>query len=285
MRRIPISSGLTPLSFNRITNRLFANCSNPIKATMRNGVRIDVDPNDYHGRILYLFGTNDPKVQAVAEALLRRGDRFLDIGANHSSIGIQVSEVVGNEGQVHLFEPQLVLCERVQAAIDQSALKNIHLHQIGLMDRDGELTLSMPAHHSGMATVISDISNEQWKKQTVQVRDVSAYLTPIIDGNAFGAKIDVEGAEVYIMPWLLRQPTLRFVIFEAAHNQRELWDMIKASGLTLYGLERVVITKQVTRVDVWEQMARYHDLVAVRLRPGESTAKVTTPSRLGQKLV
>ena len=103
MHRLPIASGTTRLGFNRLTNALFSRCGNPIEGVMLNGVRIDVDPNDYHGRILYLFGTNDPKVQAVATGLLRRGDRFLDIGANYSSIGIQMTNVVGQEGQIHLF--------------------------------------------------------------------------------------------------------------------------------------------------------------------------------------
>jgi FkbM family methyltransferase len=284
MHRIPIASGLSRLGFNRLTNGLFGQCGNPIEAMMLNGVRIDVDPNDYHGRILYLFGTNDPKVQAVAHGLLRRGDRFLDIGANYSSIGIQMTDVVGEEGQVHLFEPQPELCQRVQAAIDQSAIMNVRLHSVALMDRDGEMVLSMPPNHSGMATLISYSDQDQWQKQTIGVRDVAMYLPPLIAGRPFGVKIDVEGAEVYLMPWLLRQPTLRFLIFESAHNQRELWDMIEASGLTLYGLRRRVFIKQVQKVESYEQMSQYHDLVAVRLRANESIPKVTSPWRLCGKL-
>jgi FkbM family methyltransferase len=191
---------------------------------------------------------------------------------------------VGQEGQVHLFEPQPELCRRVQAAIDRSAITNIRLHSIALMDRDGEMVLSMPPYHSGMATLVSSTDQDQWLKQTIGARDIAVYLPPLINGRPFGVKIDVEGAEVYLMPWLLRQPNLRFLIFEAAHNQRELWDMIEASGLTLYGLRRRVFVKQVQRVERYEQMSRYHDLVAVRLRATERTPQVTSPRRLSQKL-
>jgi FkbM family methyltransferase len=284
MHRIPIAGGLTRLGFNRLTNRLFGQCGNPIEAVMLNGVRIEVDPNDYHGRILYLFGTNDPKVQAVAQGLLRRGDRFLDIGANYSSIGIQMTNVVGQEGQIHLFEPQPELCRRVQAAIDQSAIMNVRLHSVALMDRDGEMVLSMPPHHSGMATLISYSDQDRWLKQTIGVRDVALYLPPLIDGHSFGVKIDVEGAEVYLMPWLLRQPNLRFLIFESAHNQQQLWEIIAASGLTLYGLRRRVFIKQVQKVESYEQMSRYHDLVAVRLHANGPIPSVASPSELSRKL-
>ena len=280
MHRIQVPSGLTRLGFNRFTNRIFAGCQDPIEAVMLNGVRIDVSPNDYHGRILYLFGTNDPKVQTVAQELLRPGDRFLDIGANYSSIGIQVANLVGPEGQVHLFEPQPELCRRVRAAIDRAAITNVHVHGVALMDHDGEMVLARPSNHSGMATLIAESAHEKWLKQTIQVKDIATYLPPLIGEHSFGVKLDVEGAEIYLMPWLLKQPGLRFLIFEAAHNHRQLWDLIEAAGLTLVGLRRIVHARQVQRVEAFEQMLDYHDLVAFRPRAGEPVPHVATTHKL-----
>src|SRR3990172_8339678 len=142
MRRLPIYSGLTPLAFNRLTNRLFSQCRGDLVATLLDGTPMLVDPNDYDGRILYLFGTNDPKVHWVSQSLLRPGDRFLDIGANYSSIGIMAADAVGPTGHVHLFEPQPDLCRRVDEAINSAGVTNVSLHQIGLMDHDDEMTLS-----------------------------------------------------------------------------------------------------------------------------------------------
>jgi hypothetical protein len=105
------------------------------------------------------------------------------------------------------------------------------------------------------------------------------------DGQPFGVKLDVEGAEIYLMPWLLRQPNLRFLIFEAAHNHKQLWDLIQESGLILYGLRRLVHTRQVKRVEVFEQMMKYHDLVAIRPRAGEPVPQVATPRRLSKLVV
>jgi FkbM family methyltransferase len=285
MHRIPVASGLTRLGFNRWTNQVFARCGDPIEAVMLNGVRIEVSPSDHDGRILYLFGTNDPKVLAVAQGLLRRGDRFLDIGANYSSIGIQVAHVVGPEGQVHLFEPQPDLCRRVQASLDRAGITNVHLHGVGLMDRDDEMVLARPTLHSGMATFIPSTGQDQWVKETIPVRNIATYLPPLIEDHPFGVKLDVEGAEIHLMPWLLQQPGLRFVIFEAAYNRRQLWDLIDASGLILYGLRRLVHTKQVRRVEVFEQMTKYHDLVAIRPRAGAPAPKVATPYELGRIVV
>jgi FkbM family methyltransferase len=279
LHRTPIMSGLTPLAHNRLTHRLFAGYDRPVEAVMHNGVRIDVDPNDYHGRVLYLFGTNDPKVEATARGLLRPGDRFLDIGANYSTIGILAADRVGPTGQVHLFEPQQALCERVQAAIDRASLANVHLHRVGLMDRDGELTIARPRWHSGLATFVLEGDPDHWQTETATVKDIATYLPPLVEGHSFGVKLDVEGAEMHLVPWLVRQPNLRFLIFEAAHNHRQLWDAVGDAGLTPYGLSRRVahIFKiHLVRIRSFEELPRFHDVVAVRLRAG-----VAPPDQIG----
>jgi len=287
LHRTPIMSGLTPLAHNRVTHRLFAGCDRPVEAVMRNDIRIDVDANDYHGRVLYLFGTNDPKVEATARALLRPGDRFLDIGANYSTIGILAADRVGSTGQVHLFEPQQAICQRVQTAIDRAGLANVHLHRVGLLDRDDELTICRPRWHSGMATFVLKGDPENWQTETATVKDIATYVPPLVESHSFGAKLDVEGAEMHLVPWLLRQHNLRFLIFEAAHNQRQLWDAVGGAGLIPYGLSRHVahIFKiRLVRVRSFEELPRFHDVVAARLRVGAAPPDQIGPSALGALL-
>ena len=133
---------------------MFAGMPDRAYARTLNGIRILVDLKDHDGRILYLFGTNDPKVHHVVQALLGRTDVFLDIGANHASIGLLAADRVGPLGRVHLFEPQPDLCKVVKAAINDGRRLNVTLHEIALMDCDGKMELTRPAHHSGKATVI-----------------------------------------------------------------------------------------------------------------------------------
>jgi FkbM family methyltransferase len=288
LHRAPIRSGLTVLSHNRLTHRLFAGCDGPVEAVMHNGVRIEVDPNDFDGRVLYLFGTNDPKVEATARGLLRPGDRFLDIGANHSTIGILAADRVGPTGQVHLFEPQRTLCDRVQAALDRAGLTNVHLHRVGLMDHDGELVFARPRNHSGMASFVIEHAPERWRTETATVRDIATYVPPLIGEHGFGAKVDVEGAEMRLIPWLVRQLNLRFLIFEAKHNQRQLWDTVIAAGLVPFGLSRRlahIFQARLARIRAFEELARFHDVVAVRLRAGVEPPDLTIPRALAPLLV
>ena len=280
MRRLPIYSGLTKLSFNKLTNRLFLSCQGDVAATLLNGTQMLVDPNDYHGRILYLFGTNDPKVHHVTQMLLRRGDRFLDIGANYSSIGIPAADVVGPTGHVHLFEPQPDLCRRVCEALRRARTTNVSLHQIGLMDHDGEMVLSRPRHHSGMASFVSRGGRRTWMSLSLKVKNIATYLPPLIEESPFGVKLDVEGAEPHLMPWLVSQANLRFMVFEAAHNQRELWDIVRSGGLKLYGLCRRILRMQLQLLTSPEQLSKFHDLLAIRLSNGVTPPKSVSPKAL-----
>jgi FkbM family methyltransferase len=268
-RRLPIKSGVTGLSFNPVMNLLMKGCHDPIVATLMDGNRIAVDPSDYHGRILYLLGTNDIKVSMNAKAFLREGDVFLDIGANYSTIGLAASQAVGPTGAVHLFEPQKRLADRVAAAIRSGAYENVRLHRIGLMDEDGMLPIKAPAHHSGRATFVkhNQMSNFEVVEEC-EVREIGAYAGPLIAGRSFGAKLDIEGSEPKVMPWLLAQPNLRFLIFEAAHNHLLLHEQIQASGATLFGLDRDPLRLRISRIDNFAEMGRFHDLIAVRIAPG-----------------
>jgi FkbM family methyltransferase len=285
MHHVPVSSGLTKLSFNSIVDKHFLHCDDLVIAKMLNGINIKVEPNDYHGRVLYLFGTNDPKVHAVTQALLFPGYRFLDIGANYSSIGLLAINRVGSSGQVHLFEPQPHICKYVEEAIEKTGLSNVHLHKVALMDRETEMQLARPQGHSGMATLIDYCDRSSWDSISVSVKNIADYVPPLIESAPFGVKIDVEGAEPYLMPWLLDRPNLQFMIFEAAHNHQQLWDLIQAnSDFQLYGLERVVFTKRICRVSSFEKMSLYHDLVAVRFPKDLQPPTRINPYVLGRTL-
>ncbi len=279
--KLPIKSGLTRICFNPPMNRLLSGRPATALAHLRDGGRIEVSMSDYHGRILYFFGTNDPKVEETARGLLRPGDVFLDIGANYSSIGLAASHVVGPTGAVHLFEPQRLLGDRVQKAIDCGNYSNVKLHRIGLMDRDDKLSLHSPSFHSGMATFANHSAVAHFNViEECEVKNINTYAAPLVGNRSFGAKLDIEGAEPQVMPWLVNQPNLNFLIFEAAHNQSTLFDTIRSAGLVLYGLERSLLRVRLTRIDLLAEVPRFHDLVAARIAESESAPKSVSPREL-----
>jgi FkbM family methyltransferase len=282
-RRLPIRSGLTRLSFNGPMNSLFSGQTEPMLAKLRDGTPIDVDVSDYHGRILYLFGSNDIKVSMTADALLRDGDSFLDIGANYSTIGLAAARKVGRQGTVHLFEPQKRLADRVRAAIAAGNYENVVFHQLGLMDVDGSFVIRAPAHHSGRATFVDHEDSADFTPvEECQVRAIGSYVAPLVGDRPFGAKLDIEGSEPLVMPWLVAQPNLRFLIFEAAHHHQDLYDHVTDAGLILYGLNRDPLRVRITRIDRFSEMSSFHDFVAMRLAEGAQPPKGSSPTQMSR---
>jgi FkbM family methyltransferase len=284
-RALPIKGGQTRLSFNKTINSLFAERRELVEAKVWGGARVMVDPHDYHGRILYLFGTNDIKVSLNANTFLRSGDVFLDIGANYSSIGLYAARAVGPAGAVHLFEPQSRIADPVAAAIAAGGFANVHLHRCGLLDVETTLTIRAPANHSGRATFAQhDMATDFESVEDCVVHEVGGYVGPLVAGRPFGVKIDIEGSEPRVMPWLLGQPNLKFIIFEANHNHRELFDLVAGSGLRLFGLERRALRLRLGRIDTLDDMLRYHDVIALRLKPGFEPQPSMHPAQLAPYL-
>lgn len=272
VRMLPIKSGATRISFNPLMDWLMAGVPDPAMTTLTDGTPIAVSPGDFDGRVLYVFGTNDPKVAATTTALLSVCDTFLDIGANHATIGFAAARCAG-VGHVHVFEPQKKLGDRIAGAIEAGGFSNVTLHRIGLLDVDGSFELAAPSDHTGMATFVAQDERQGFgARETCQVRSVADYVAPLVDGRRFGVKIDIEGAEPRVMPWLLAQPGLRFIIFEAASNSAELYGLVRDAGFALYGLVRHPVAMRYRLIETQADMSAYHDMVALNVpRAGAQT--------------
>ena len=215
---------------------------------------------------LIFFGTNDIKVSLSACALLRDGDVFLDIGANYATVGLAAAAIVGPTGTVHLFEPQRSLAERVETAIRCGSYQNVTLHRLGLMDKDGKQPIMGLTHHSGSASFCSQEAPADFRViEECAIREIGSFVRPLVAERRFGAKLDVEGAEPAVMPWLLNQPNLSFLIFEGTRNRETLYQQVKCSGLALYGLDHHQFLRVVLRrVDTLADMSLFRDLVAIQ---------------------
>ncbi|MBD2355806.1 FkbM family methyltransferase [Tolypothrix sp. FACHB-123] len=242
-------------------------------ARLDNGIFITVDVKDYNGRMLYLCGMAYPEVVDTCRYLLRSGDCFLDIGANYGAVGLSCSDIVGADGGVYLFEPQPNLCQRLRAAIEEQNLSRVQLHEVGLMDRDDVLEMSLLDNHSGEASFVFN-QQESANKIRLEVKNIATYLPPLLAGRSFGSKVDVEGAEPYLLPWLIQQQQMRFVVFENTHlpiqERKHLFESMTGNGFTLFGVKNKGSQTYLDHFSDPEDYSRYHDLLAVRIKPSLS---------------
>jgi len=250
---------------SRLVTKILAEIPPNNTASLRNGMRISVDINDYNGRMLFLFGSESPKVMKTCRTLLREGDIFFDIGANYGTIGLFCSEHVGSDGEVHLFEPQQVLCKRIVECLNDSKRENIYLHEYGLMDRDGILEMHVPVNHTGRG---SFARKEMGTVTSLPVRDARKVLPELAGDKPVAAKVDVEGAEYLILPAICELPGLRYVVFEC-NDQKSRQSISKlflgSDKWLVLGIPHVGNRYPV--ISDMANMSRHTDFVLIRRTP------------------
>lgn len=278
LKRLKPNVGLTKLAFNAFTNFCFHKIDQTQYAAITYGASVLVDVNEYHGRILWLTGSNDWKVSRVVCALSKNQSLFLDIGANYASIGIAAAHFMRKDGIVHLFEPQPKIADRVEQMLHSA--KNgvaVRLHRIALYDKDAVLDMRLCEHHSGLATIAHPLS-ERKNVHTlpIEAKDTQKFVRPLVNGKFFGVKMDIEGAEPAVLPGLLALGGMKFCVFEGDRNQAELFKTFTAHNYAIYGLERTLWRTMIRRVELREDFDFYHDFVAIK-KP------VPDPARLSIK--
>lgn len=259
----------------------------PVTARLRSGATLPVRLSDFNGRMLFFFGTVDPKIVGTCRALLREGDTLLDIGANHGVVGLLCAAAVGESGAVHFVEPQPELCEGIRNA--STALRcSSTVHQIGLLDEDGEFELRLAARHTGAASLVDQPENADGTTVRVRVREINAFLDETAGAGAFGAKVDVEGAEERIIPSLLRREGLRFLLFECNRDstrefvRRAILDNDDGPAMAVFGLEKRLLRVRLAPVQRIEDLRGFDDLVVVQLDAGSVPDRSISPAQLAK---
>ena len=87
---------------------------------------------------------------AFYRSQLKPGQIAFDVGANVGAITLLMAELVGEEGQIHAFEPAYKTFETLQANCLASKMSNVVLNRLALADKEGEVELYVydDEHHS-----------------------------------------------------------------------------------------------------------------------------------------
>jgi FkbM family methyltransferase len=135
----------------------------------------------------------DPR---VLNHLLKPGDTFIDIGANHGSFSIVASQLVGASGLVVAVEPQPRLYQAVEQSLAANALGKFQVYPVAVGDREGEIELLMPQGTSGSAGIYAAHSGTHAHRSvTVPLKRFADLVDwPSFPGKAV-IKLDIEGSE------------------------------------------------------------------------------------------
>lgn len=137
----------------------------------------------------------------IVEALVRRGDTVVDIGANWGLYAASLARLVGPGGRVHVFEPHPNNQGNLRALRDRCA--NLALYALALSDREGAADLYAPTFGrrriSALASLSAPRETGAVPHEAITVA-VARLDTVLADAGSIGLiKCDVEGHELAVL--------------------------------------------------------------------------------------
>ena len=192
----PLMSG-AGLIANSTPLRYLSEAEHPeVVARLRGGGLIHARLDDFVGRSVAYFGDLDPKLRWVCKQVLRPGDVVIDVGANIGIVTLMAARLVGPAGQVHAVEPQTRLAAQIAASAALNRYANVTVHPIGLSDRAGTMTLTVPVDNAGAATLEGSVDG---RSEIVRVDRTEDFLRAVSESPPRLLKLDVEGHEAAVI--------------------------------------------------------------------------------------
>jgi len=158
------------------------------------------------GMKLILREQHEPELTHRIKESLRRGDGFIDVGANIGYYTLLASKLVGEDGLVLAFEPSPPNLARLADNLMLNRCNNVLLFSEALSDAGTDARLSLPWHiNSGVASLGNGPSSNgeacfasgYTLTATTRLDDVLASLS--ISRPMRVVKIDAEGHEARIL--------------------------------------------------------------------------------------
>lgn len=136
------------------------------------------------------------RIPPVLAQLLRPGDTFIDVGANHGAYSISAARLIGPEGLVISIDPQPRLAGLLRKLLANGPSR-FEVHQIACGDRSRETEFYIPWATSGSAGVFREFSGRSSHKTIrVEVRPLDDVIGERRLPGRIVIKLDVEGSEL-----------------------------------------------------------------------------------------
>jgi FkbM family methyltransferase len=189
--------------WNRVVMPYFQWVEHAFVARTRFGFTIAGSTADLIQRYVYFFGVWEPHLTDFIRRRLRRGDVFIDVGANIGYFSLLASTLVGEDGKVIAIEASPSIHRRLQENLERNRVRNATVFHVAASDREGVLQIfNAGRDNCGASTTIASSGYEL---------EAEVLAKPLDDLVAAGdlerakvIKIDVEGAEWSVITGMRR---------------------------------------------------------------------------------
>jgi len=164
---------------------------------------------------------------------LKKGDIFIDVGANIGYYSVIAGKIVGESGRVISVEPVPSTNKILEFNIRLNQLRNVKIIQKAAWSKNESITLYIPKGFYGLSSI--NKSEEITDMLVVEGAPLDSILS---FPKADLLKIDAEGSEYSIL--IGAQKTLRnthYVVLEASNEKREIIQWLKEAGFKMQALK------------------------------------------------
>ena len=198
------------------------------------------------GALIYYQGCSEPELTAFLQRVLKPGMVFFDVGAHIGEYVILGATLVAPDGEVHAFEPDGRNFSLLQKNVEMNGLLNVFLNPVAVYNKETTLNL-VQTREPSTSHLKSDVLAESGLLQTVKAITLDHYIEKSRIDNVNVLKIDVEGAELYVLQGarsLLEKPhgQAPIIIFEYSeancrrfgYHPGEIINLLCSKGFSLY---------------------------------------------------
>lgn len=240
------------------------------------GSRLAGDTADIIQRYVFLYGLWEPNLTRWLKQRLRRGDVFVDVGANVGYFSLLAARLVGKEGRVVAVEASPSIFAQLTSNIMLNGLDNVRLLNCAAAAAGGTLRLfRAPAHNLGASSIYADAGYED--EGAVEAQPLHSLLTANEIVRARMIKIDVEGAEpgvvLGLVPLLVHARADLEIVIEvgggpkgspsAAAAAGAIVPLLTAKGFHVYRLTNDYLTSAYGRRRKWLRPERVRNIASI----------------------
>lgn len=157
------------------------------------------------GNTLRHRGTFDLRMSYALQAICRRGDIVLDVGANLGAFTVPLAERVGLRGAVHAFEPFRLVFQHLNANVALNGLSNVYTYNVAIGRKEHVLEIFAPDLTTFNTPSAMRVEKQREPAAAAQFDHVAYEVAPVmvamktLDSFHFGPRVDVIKIDVEFM--------------------------------------------------------------------------------------
>jgi FkbM family methyltransferase len=151
----------------------------------------------YCGDIYYGLGFEHSELSLVKQ-FVQKDDTFFDVGANIGVYTLLASQLTGEGGHVHSFEPLSDANELLRSNVRLNQCGNVTINPVAIGEENGEVPIYINAQNA-LSSLGDTNRGKIVKSQTVRILTLDTYAESAGISKIDFLKIDVEGFEGHVL--------------------------------------------------------------------------------------